>query len=102
MRIVIDTNILISAVLRDRIPEAVLLFIIESPDWQWIASSSIVSEYIGVLSRPKFKLPRDILDRWQTVFDSAITIVVPTETLEFLRDPKDAKFRVYGIEYASL
>ena len=92
MRIVIDTNILISAVLRDRIPEAVLLFIIESPDWQWIASSSIVSEYIGVLSRPKFKLPRDILDRWQTVFDSAITIVVPTETLEFLRDPKDAKF----------
>jgi uncharacterized protein len=92
MRIVIDTNILISAVLRDRTPEAVLLFIIESPDWQWIASSSIVDEYIGVLSRPKFKLPTDILEQWQTVFDNAITIVMPTETLEFPRDPKDAKF----------
>lgn len=92
MCIVIDTNILISAVLRDRTPEAVLLFIIESPDWQWIASSSIVDEYIGVLSRPKFKLPTDILEQWQTVFNNAITIVIPTETLEFPRDPKDAKF----------
>jgi uncharacterized protein len=92
MRIVIDTNILISAVLRDRTPEAILLFIIESPDWQWIASSSIVDEYIGVLSRPKFKLPKDILEQWQVVFDNSITIVVPTEALEFSRDPKDAKF----------
>jgi uncharacterized protein len=92
MRIVIDTNILISAVLRDRTPEAILLFIIESPDWQWIASSSIVDEYMGVLSRPKFKLPRDILEQWQMVFDNSITIVVPIETLEFPRDPKDTKF----------
>lgn len=92
MRVVIDTNILISAVLRDRTPEAVLLFIIESPDCQWIASSSIVDEYIGVLSRPKFKLPTDILEQWQTVFENAISIVTPTETLEFPRDPKDAKF----------
>jgi uncharacterized protein len=92
MRVVIDTNILISAVLRDRTPEAVLLFIIESSDWQWIASSSIVDEYMGVLSRPKFKLPKDILEQWQTVFDNEITIVTPTEILEFPRDPKDAKF----------
>jgi uncharacterized protein len=92
MRVVIDTNILISAVLRDRKPEAVLLFIIESPDWKWIASSSIVDEYIGVLSRPKFKLPTDILEQWKIVFENAITIVMPTETLEFPRDPKDAKF----------
>jgi uncharacterized protein len=92
MRIVIDTNILISAILRDRTPEAVLLFIIESSDWQWIASSSIVDEYIGVLSRPKFKLPTEILEQWQTVFENEITIVTPTEVLEFPRDPKDAKF----------
>ena len=92
MRVVIDTNILISAVLRDRTPEVVLLFIIESSDWQWIASSSIVDEYMGVLSRPKFKLPTDILEQWQAVFENAITIVTPTEILEFPRDPKDAKF----------
>lgn len=92
MRVVIDTNILISAVLRDRTPEAILIFIIESSKWQWIASSSIVDEYINVLSRPKFNLPTDILEQWQTVFKNAITIVTLTETLEFPRDPKDAKF----------
>ncbi len=52
----------------------------------------IVDEYIGVLSRPKFKLPTEILEQWQTVFENEITIVTPTETLEFPRDPKDAKF----------
>ena len=39
MRIVIDTNILISAILRDRIPEKVILFVIESPNIKWIASN---------------------------------------------------------------
>lgn len=92
MRIVIDTNVLISAILRDRTPEAVLLFIIESPDCQWIASSSIVEEYLGVLARPKFKLPPDILQQWQTVFETSITIITAIETLDFPRDPKDAKF----------
>lgn len=32
MKVIIDTNILISAIFRDRIPEVVTLFIIEQPD----------------------------------------------------------------------
>ena len=31
MRVVVDTNVLISAILKDKDPEAVLLFIIENP-----------------------------------------------------------------------
>jgi uncharacterized protein len=92
MRIIIDTNILISAILRDRTPEKVLLFIIESPNCQWIASPTIIDEYLGVLSRPKFNLPPAILQQWQEVFTSSITIFTPTETISFSRDPKDAKF----------
>ena len=92
MRIVIDTNILISAILRDRIPEAVILFVIESPSVEWIASSAIVAEYVGVLSRPKFKLSPDIIQRWVQVFEASITIITPIEIIDFPRDPKDAKF----------
>ena len=92
MRIVIDTNILISAILRDRTPEKVVLFVIESPDIEWIASPSIVAEYIGVISRPKFKLPPDIIQEWEQVFDVSITITTPVEIIDFPRDPKDAKF----------
>ena len=92
MRIVIDTNVLISAILRDRTPEAVILFVIESPSVEWIASSEIVAEYVGVISRPKFKLPPDIIQRWVQVFESSITIIAPIEIIDFPRDPKDAKF----------
>lgn len=33
MKVLIDTNVLISAVLRDRKPENVILWVIEHPDW---------------------------------------------------------------------
>lgn len=32
MRVVVDTNVLISAILKDKDPEVVLLYVIESPD----------------------------------------------------------------------
>jgi uncharacterized protein len=92
MRVVIDTNIIVSAILRDRAPEQVLQFLIDSPEWEWIASSPIVAEYVGVLSRPKFKLPETVIQAWRDLFISAITIVETADEIEFPRDPKDAKF----------
>jgi len=38
MRAVVDTNILISAAFRDRLPEHVILFLVGSPDMDWIAT----------------------------------------------------------------
>jgi predicted nucleic acid-binding protein len=52
MKVVIDTNVLVSAILRDRTPEAVLTYVIENPTVEWCASAAIVDEYIGVLERP--------------------------------------------------
>ncbi len=92
MRVVIDTNIIVSAILRDRAPEQTLQFVINSPEWEWIASPSIVAEYIGVLSRPKFKLPETVIQAWRDLFIAAITIVKTAEAIDFPRDPKDAKF----------
>ena len=51
-----------------------------------------MAEYIGVISRPKFKLPPDIIQEWKQVFDVSITITTPVEIIDFPRDPKDAKF----------
>jgi uncharacterized protein len=61
MRVVIDTNIVVSAILRDRTPEQVLRFVIDSSEWEWIASPSILAEYMGVLDRPMFKLLETVL-----------------------------------------
>ena len=54
MKIVIDTNVVVSAVLRDRNPETVILFVIGNPEFKWVASREIIEEYIGVLSRERF------------------------------------------------
>ncbi len=45
MRGVIDTNVLISAALKDKEPEAVILCVVSRPDLEWIASPEILREY---------------------------------------------------------
>jgi len=92
MRVVIDTNVLISAVLKDRDPEAVIMFVAEREDMDWIVSPEIMTEYIEVLSRPKFGLPDDIRQNWFDLLD-ALTVSFDVDLdFDFPRDYKDAKF----------
>ncbi|MCL6613553.1 MAG: putative toxin-antitoxin system toxin component, PIN family [Firmicutes bacterium] len=92
MKVIIDTNIVISAILRDRAPEEVILFVIQHPEFEWVASPEIIAEYIGVLRRPRFGLSKELLQKWQTIFEKVITIVEVGEAVNFPRDPKDAPF----------
>jgi len=64
MKVIIDTNILISAILKNRIPEEVVFSIIINHAFQWLASLEILDEYKSVLMRPKFKLPEMIIQNW--------------------------------------
>ena len=92
MRVVVDTNVVVSAILRDRLPEEVLLFIISRPDFEWVASREILKEYREVLKRPRFALPDSILSRWDERFRSAIAEWQVEGKIDFPRDVKDAKF----------
>jgi putative PIN family toxin of toxin-antitoxin system len=92
MRVVVDTNVVVSAILRDRVPEKVLLFIIARPDFQWVASPEILTEYREVLRRPKFGLPDSVLSQWDERFDSAIAEWPVEMPVSFPRDVKDARF----------
>ena len=56
MRVLVDTNVLISAAFRDRLPEEVILFLSARPDFVWISTEEIMKEYRDVLRRKKFKL----------------------------------------------
>jgi putative PIN family toxin of toxin-antitoxin system len=98
LKVIVDTNVLVSAVIKDRIPEEVILFIIQNPEFEWVASPEIVAEYIEVLKRPRFGLPEHILLKWQAVFTKIITIVEPAIKVEFSRDPKDAPFLACALE----
>ena len=58
MKVLIDTNVLVSAALKDKIPEEVILFVVSHADVQWIVSPDILAEYKVVLNRSKFGLPQ--------------------------------------------
>ena len=92
MKVVVDTNVVVSAARRDRDPETVILFIVEQPTIQWIVSDAILQEYRSVLQHDRFKLPRPLIEKWFSMLDRTTTLVTVATTLSFPRDQKDAHF----------
>jgi uncharacterized protein len=90
VKVIIDTNVLISAILRDKTPEDVIIWILSRRDWAWIASEEILLEYRQVLRRPKFNFPESIIKEWETLFNRDILLVPVLKELDFERDPRDA------------
>lgn len=93
MNVLIDTNVLLSAALRNRLPEAVVTFIATNERCRWIVTESILREYVEVIRRPKFGFADDVLVEWSNLLTMR-TIQVPEPDVEadFPRDPKDAIF----------
>ena len=79
MKVVIDTNVVVSAALKDKGPEQVLQFIVGRPDFEWVVSSAILAEYKEVLTREKFGLPPEVRQKWEHFLDTVTTLIdVPT------------------------
>ena len=97
MKVVIDTNILISAAWRDKIPEAVIVWIARQEDWDWIVTNEILYEYREVLRRKKFNLGSETIARWDSLIDELTLVIDPQIEVEFPRDVKDAKFLACAI-----
>jgi uncharacterized protein len=64
MKILIDTNVLMSAALCDKLPEQVVRWIATRDQFIWLATHEIINEYREVLARPKFHLDAEILAAW--------------------------------------
>ena len=92
IRIVFDTGVVVSAAFRDRTPEEIVLFIVGSEDFEWLASPQILAEYNEVLTRKKFDLTPEVLQHWSDIFDECTTLVEPDIEIDFPRDQKDAMF----------
>jgi len=92
MKVVIDTNVLVSAAWRDKSPEAVVIWIANQDDWEWIVSREILVEYQEVLRREKFNLSVEVIEKWDYILTNLTTLVDVNIEVEFPRDQKDAKF----------
>lgn len=92
MKIVIDTNVLVSAVIRDRLPERVLRWCLANESVRWLVSPAILAEYLEVIQRPRFALPPEVIDWWASLL-TADTVMTAAQPLpDFPRDRKDAPF----------
>ena len=92
MKTLVDTNVLISAIWRDRNPETVIMWIISQPDWEWIVSAEIMEEYQDVLHRKKFSFPPETLRKWDAILARDTHLKSVSADIDFPRDPKDAMF----------
>jgi putative PIN family toxin of toxin-antitoxin system len=92
MRVIFDTSVVISAILKDRVPEEVILFVLGATDFTWIASTEIVNEYMTVIKRGKFKLSEATIQKWQGIFERRVKVEEVMLDINFPRDQKDAKF----------
>jgi putative PIN family toxin of toxin-antitoxin system len=93
MIVLVDTNVLLSAALRDRLPEQVVIYVATNDDWKWIVTPDILAEYIDVLHRPKFRFTSEMLAHWSALIDMrTVNVPVPPTPPHFSRDPKDARF----------
>lgn len=89
---VIDTNVIVSAALRWKSVPGSIVEMALSRIIVPVLNEEIVSEYREVLSRPKFKLTKDIVDEIISGI-SKNAVFVDESTLEIeLPDPKDRVF----------
>jgi putative PIN family toxin of toxin-antitoxin system len=94
LKIVIDTNILVSAVIRDRLPERVLLWCLGNPTIKWLVTPAVMTEYAAVIQRPKFALPKATVAWWLELLAADTHMIQPTVKMDFPRDRKDAPFLI--------
>ena len=92
MRVVIDTNVLVSAAIADRNPEAVILFVVGNSEFEWVVSTEILTEYKEVLSRSRLRLTQEQKQRWYNLLDEVTLLIDVNVDIDFPRDQKDAKF----------
>ena len=90
--VVIDTNVLVSAVLKSHsVPGSIVELAFDGPIIP-ILNEAIEKEYREVLSRPKFHLPEDLIEGIMSTFHKR-AIYVHAEHLDVeLPDPKDLVF----------
>ena len=98
MRVIVDTNVLVSATITNGKPEAVIDFIANNEEWDWIVQEAILDEYKDVLNRPKLKLADAVKQKYLSMVERVTTKIEVEEKVNFPRDRKDEKFLACAID----
>jgi uncharacterized protein len=92
LRLVIDTNIVVSAALKpDGLQRTVLLLAITKPARLYV-TDTLLAEYREVLTRPELKIRKGLRQKLLQLIRNRAHSVTPSRPLQVARDPDDNKF----------
>ncbi len=92
LRLVIDTNILVSAALKpDGLQRTVLVLAITKPARLYV-TEAVLAEYQEVLLRPELEIRRGLRQQILQLVKNRAQLVSSTHTLHVASDPGDDKF----------
>jgi len=92
LRLVVDTNIVISAALKPNgLQRTVLLLGLSKPARLYV-SNAILSEYQDVLSRPELQIRKGLRQQLLDLLRKRAHIVNPVRRIQVANDPEDDKF----------
>ncbi len=92
LRLVLDTNIIVSAALKpDGLQRTVLLVAITKPARLYV-SEAVLAEYRNVLARPEFKIRKGLRQQLLQLLKNRAHLVKPARSFQVARDPGDDKF----------
>jgi uncharacterized protein len=92
LRLVIDTNVLVSAVLKpDGLQRTVFLLATTKPA-RWYVSGPIMEEYAAVLARPELKIRKSLRLQFIQLIKNHSYSVTPSRLPQLTTDPDDNIF----------
>src|SRR5262249_12931263 len=99
IRVVIDTNVVVSANLVDEGPSAAILSLAIRKRIRMFVSAPVLAEYEKVLNRPRLELSPDRVAEFLAEIRSTSELVTPTRTVEEInRDDPDNRFLECAVE----
>jgi len=99
IRVVLDTNVLVSALLVPASPPARVLRQFRDGRWNMVVSGSILEEYARFLRRKKFGLPVALVDDTLHEIERRSISVIPSRHFDAVpHDPSDNEFLDVAVE----
>lgn len=93
LRIVLDTNVLISAAVKPLGRQALVINLVAFRAVELFVSEAVLAEYREVFSRPKFaRLPAADVATLLALIEAEATMVTPTARLEISKHDSDNRF----------
>lgn len=92
LRLVIDTNVVVSAALKPEGLQRTVLLLAMSKPARWYVSSAIMTEYATVLARPEFRIRKGLRRQLLQWIKNRTHIVVASRLPSITRDAADNIF----------